>query len=399
MMKEFSYFNFRVEGTEMPMLRHALLCCALTSKKSLENVSRIIFRSDFEKLKTSLQGQAIKLEGVLKTSWGKIDVSKPQHVQAYGKLAVRCVLFLLQKQKHGRDESMWTSFEEICEAFGLELISTPSSASASSAAEGPHGSVVRNLLSASAAEVALLQHDHLKVGEKYVTKESDKIYILQELTDTHCIFVNRPIFGDCVRVECEFKDAKQWKKTKKDVTQLCDAKLALQKVPENSAAIADDWDKTQITYLLFQAYMECSKGVDSVAFAAHPTGLVSTKKLKKKDLQLYPIGNVVKMKDQSKLDTSKGLYVKWKGQAWTLQPYKTFTSFDKPEETGILCPYMFVKTADEDDAVNMALSEVNYKGLTIPMLENPAIVKEHCWLYRGGASDDGLPPKKKAKAK
>ena len=150
-MKEFSYFNFKVEGNEMPMLRHALMCCALTSKKSLENVSRIIFRRDFEKLKSGLQEQAIKLEDVLKKSWCKIDVSKHQHVQAYGKLAVRCVLFLLQKQKHGRDETMWESFEEICEAFGVELANTASSASAASTEEDSHGTLLRNLISASGA--------------------------------------------------------------------------------------------------------------------------------------------------------------------------------------------------------------------------------------------------------
>ena len=121
MMKEFSYFNFKVEGNEMPMLRHALMCWA------------------------------IKLEDVLKKSWCKIDVSKHQYVQAYGKLAVRCVLFLLQKQKHGRDETMWESFEEICEAFGVELANTASSASAASTEEDSHGTLLRNLISASGA--------------------------------------------------------------------------------------------------------------------------------------------------------------------------------------------------------------------------------------------------------
>ena len=230
-----------------------------------------------------------------------------------------------------------------------------------------------------------MEQGHLKLGDKYVNKDCDNIYVPQEVTDTHCIFVHSPIFGDCVKEKCEFKDANKWKRTKKDVTQLCGASLAAQKLPGNHAGIADDWQKNQITYF--------------VAFAVHPIGLVSTKRLKKKDLQLYPIGNVVKMRDQSKLDTSKGLYVKWKGQAWALQPYKTFATFDKPEEAGILCTFMFVKTNEDAEAVNMSLVEVNYKGLTIPILENTAAVKEHCWLYRGDQSEADGPAKKKAKKK
>ena len=46
---------------------------------------------------------------------------------------------------------MWESFEEICEAFGVELANTASSASAASTEEDSHGTLLRNLISASGA--------------------------------------------------------------------------------------------------------------------------------------------------------------------------------------------------------------------------------------------------------
>lgn len=51
------------------------------------------------------------------------------------------------------------------------------------------------------------------------------IFVLKELSDVACKFVHTPISGNPVEVECEFKDCKQWKKTKKDMTQLCDAQV------------------------------------------------------------------------------------------------------------------------------------------------------------------------------
>ena len=166
------------------------------------------------------------------------------------------------------------------------------------------------------------------------------------------------------------------------MTQLCDAQVALAKLPENSQVIKDEWNKIQISHLLFEAYMTFAQHAQAVAFAIHPTGLLCNKKLKKKELQLYPLGAVSKLKDQSKLDSSKGMYVRWKGEAWSLQPYKSFTAFEKPQDPGILCPFTFVKSTEDSKLVNMALVETDFKGLTIPMLENTIALDKDAWLYR-----------------
>ena len=365
----------------------------------MENVSRIIFKSDFDKLKGSLQKQAIKLEDVLKISWGQVDLGKHEHVQAYGKLAVCCVMFLLQKQKHGRDETLWGSFEEIVEVFAHELSADPKpKLPAASSTTGSSEPGLKNLLGASAAEIALLQHSHLTIGDKYCHKDhGDMIFVLKELSDVACKFVHTPISGNPLEVECEFKDCKQWKKTKKDMTQLCHAQLALAKLPENSQVIKDEWNKIQISYLLFEAYMTFAQHAEAVVFAIHPTGLLCSKKLKKKELQLCPLGTVSKLKDQSKLDSSKGMYVRSQGEAWSLQPYKSFTAFDRPQDPGILCPFTFVKSTEDSKLVNMALVEIDFKGLTIPMLENTIAVDKDAWLSREADLAATQPSKKRKK--
>lgn len=77
------------------------------------------------------------------------------------------MLLLLGKQKHSRDHKEVESYEEIIEMFGEELAGIEASG-ATAKPEGPEASTkVTDLLQATAAEVAQLQHKHIKVGSRH----------------------------------------------------------------------------------------------------------------------------------------------------------------------------------------------------------------------------------------
>lgn len=164
-----SYFDFRVEGNSLLFTRFALLSAMLTSKKHADGYQKLVFKNDFDKMSRALKQQTVQMDKVLKDAWVKVqDESIPVDVKsiAYGKLAVRCVLYLLGKQKLGRDSVQFDSMEDITAAYCNELQGRDDDgAPAASSSQGPQ---VKDLIQATSAEVALIQHSHLKVNEQYL---------------------------------------------------------------------------------------------------------------------------------------------------------------------------------------------------------------------------------------
>ena len=59
-----SHHDFNVQGDQMLFCRIALLQAMLTSKKSVDGYSKLIVKSDFDKLSRTLQSKAIEMEKV-----------------------------------------------------------------------------------------------------------------------------------------------------------------------------------------------------------------------------------------------------------------------------------------------------------------------------------------------
>ena len=86
-----------------------------------------------------------------------------QKVAAYGRLCVRVCLHVVGKEKVGREPAGFKDLHEIAEKFAEELqnplpVQAPA---ASSSSDLP----VTNVFTASPAELALVQNQHIKVNE------------------------------------------------------------------------------------------------------------------------------------------------------------------------------------------------------------------------------------------
>lgn len=163
-MNHLAFYDFRLPGCSMNFTRLALAATMLTSKKHHDNISKLIYKSDLDKLKGKEKTKL--LEQILRGGWtqAKDVVDKSHAYSCFGRLCVRLVLFLVQKEKHSRDEP-YASSEDIVEKFSQELKGTLEHASGS--ARMTVAPSARNLLEASATELAFLQNAHIKLNSKH----------------------------------------------------------------------------------------------------------------------------------------------------------------------------------------------------------------------------------------
>ena len=174
MMQQLTWFNFKALSP-LPFCRLALLATILTSSKHSDGISRLVTKSDLDKMKGSLQENAIKMEDLLHEAWNKLQtdtsLSTDTKTLLFGRLAVRLTLTLLGKQKNSR-EAPFESFTQILQVFAQELASggkTRAHDSASVATSQPQEVCeVQDLTQNDAAKNILHQHPHLVVGGKFL---------------------------------------------------------------------------------------------------------------------------------------------------------------------------------------------------------------------------------------
>ncbi|CAK9027725.1 unnamed protein product [Durusdinium trenchii] len=158
-----AYHDFRVQGDQMLFTRLALLTTMLTSTKVSDGVSKLIVKSDFDKMTRSLHKQTVQMEAILKEAWKQddTDVGPQKKAMAFGKLSVRMCLLLFGKQKFGRDPLVET-FEEITQLYAEELVG-----------DGNHGAIVNALSQQSNALTALDQDAVCSIFENYSASASE----------------------------------------------------------------------------------------------------------------------------------------------------------------------------------------------------------------------------------
>lgn len=396
-----AHCNFRLPGCQFNFLRIALLATILSSKRHQDGISKLVFKSDFDKLKG--KNTTLAVEDLLSNGWKESQKVEDKGLgeMSFGKFCVRVVLHALQKEKHSRDGLCFESFEAIVEQLSKELEGGSYVASSSAAdAKGAESLRVKDLLKASPDEVAMLQNHHITVGKNYTHRDyKDQVFTMEGIKDGCGVFKHVPLFGETLEVVASVEELKDWKSTKKEMCQLCPRDVIKDRLPEACPLVLDEWDKMCASYLLAEAYKENNKAnVDMVAFTKFPNGLLALRKLKVKELQLYPVGTLAKVKDQHKTDDllAKGaILVKFKGVAYQVQGFKAYNPI-KSEEAGVVCAYFYVKATEDEQEANLQVIWKTYKDLIIPVLENPKQVAEQTPLLKG-KDVSATPPAKKAR--
>ena len=171
-MRLVTHFDFKVSGNLLPCLRVAMLAAQLTSSKVVDRISKLLVKGDFDRLKAKCMAEIQQAETLLANSWQLVQ--KAQHLEdhkklsVFGRLCIRVVLFVCQKQKMSRESKSWDSFQEITDQFASEMLCPPGPSQVDSFesqdALSGGSEAFQDLLQADELAVAMLQHQHLEVG-------------------------------------------------------------------------------------------------------------------------------------------------------------------------------------------------------------------------------------------
>ena len=144
--------NFKVQGCVFPHLRVAIWATLSSSSKNQDGFSKILTKSDVEKLRSNNMSEKImSTETILADSWKVTqdpDLDLDHVTKAYGRLCVRSILFLVSKQKFSREDHEYQSMAEIVQAFGDQ-----------------EEMQVTDTSQATPKSMALLQNQHVKLHQ------------------------------------------------------------------------------------------------------------------------------------------------------------------------------------------------------------------------------------------
>ena len=154
-------------STQMPLLRAGMLAVQLIAPRVIDGQGKCLTKSDLDRLKQlPMRQKILQAEKHLEAAWGMYQVGgQGKMLKPFGKLLVRVVLHLCDKEKNGRETSVYPDLQSIVQKFSDE-VSCSSSASASSAAIAKAEEIHDLLTMKDAGQQALLQNKHLTVGSK-----------------------------------------------------------------------------------------------------------------------------------------------------------------------------------------------------------------------------------------
>ena len=143
-------------------LRIAILATVLTSPKSMNGISKLIYPSDFQKLKS--HKKLSDIETMLSDAWKACEGLLPQvsASQAFGNFCRRMILLAVMKQK----KDSFESFEEVVQQFQDDL--KGDSASTAASTEQKKDVKVHDLINCSNADIAKLQNSQIEVGKMFL---------------------------------------------------------------------------------------------------------------------------------------------------------------------------------------------------------------------------------------
>ena len=179
-MSTLANLDFKRPGNMYPFIRMAAWACMVTgTHKATDGLAKILTVTDLFKLKSqACITMTEEAELVMQDAWKTMEtliqasqapgqkVQDSHYQKAFGKLAIRLILFICQKQKVSREpKKNLSSITEILEQFTTDCKSPEANHSSAAADTQSEAREVNDLLTATPATMALPQNSHLKIGE------------------------------------------------------------------------------------------------------------------------------------------------------------------------------------------------------------------------------------------
>ena len=236
---------------------------------------------------------------------------------------------------------------------------------------------VENMLTASATEISLKQHQHLQVGSNFTHKDHGPLIFTMlgvqgdQVQFQHCPLVGQPLLVT-VPISAELAN---WKRSKKVQPTALDPTVAEMYSVTASKQQTEAFQLSQAQAELYRHYTKYHDKIQGLSFVTPPPGLVATVEIPKKSLTLVAFGQLLLVKDPSKVRDSfmVGDYM--------LQAPKTVTDFDRLDEKSLLVPFWSVRSTSEVHMVNLTFVHQQLGGLKVPSYINTRTIAKGEVLY------------------
>ena len=368
-----------------PMIRVALVATNLTCEKIVDGIGRLLLKSDVEKLKSKrLQPKVCEAEEMLLGRWKDLEkdtkLNETQKFKIFGKACLRTCLFLVGKQKQGREQREFASLDEIrlqC-IKDMSAISTPAAHSVEAHEAKDESSIVQ-LHEAKNAMYVAGQKIEIKVGNHYIHKDFDgMVWKCYEVGANHMGLIYQDMLSGVVS-RMQVKDieiADTLRVTKQKPPTLLDAKH----VPALQCHIVaeEENDKCSIFKLVVDFNKSLSKSALELLYQEYPSRIVfSNKGFQEKQLLLVP--GVDKVSQISVKESKGSVEVRLGEKVYYLLPPKQY-KFDEKSlaYTGMVSPFWLLFNSKPcNELGNMVLSFTTYKNLKIQAIYNCCEVFTH----------------------
>ena len=383
--------DLKLKGsTTFPFLRTAVLATNLAGDKLVDGIARFITKSDIDKMRaTKMQSNVIEIEEMLLEAWNlqslAVEAEESQEVEAlmaFGKLSIRCVLWLLGKKNPWEDLTS-LGLADFKDMFQTELTgagaSGPSSSSTSKSKDAQPILAVPSFSEIS-NPAWVLQNEHgFATGKFFSVKNAQGIYELVRITDAALHFDEYIVDGRSNRhkIEVPTVEALAMVAKYKGALPVALPLEAVDYMAHSSNHATDEIQRAEAFVSLMRAAQEFSEANDSkLFFTIKPNEAVAQSGFKRRGLKLVPATDAAS-KIQLAADVWTGAIIKLQGVPFAIHPPSTPKSAKMCDWSAkaIVSAYWWVGSTHDADAANMELVAVKRGEAEIMTLTNSKPLK------------------------
>eukprot|EP00435_Cladocopium_sp_Y103_P055932 s70_g18.t1 len=324
------------------MTRNAVLLTNICIGKCIDGIAKLVAKSDFASLRSKKNEESLKIcEGFLESAWNKTtqsQIEKSESFKIFALAAMRAILCLFKKEKHGREGKEF-SWEEIENMFHGDLakgsicsMSTSDSSSSTIATEPDDKaiSIQEGKDSMFLAKKAL----GLATGSLYTIKDfGTRVWQLKAVTPADATLEFTPLLEPSKKMTVKYQAPELISKLK--VFKGKPAKLFEDVEVSNLFPITDSEElvKCQVFQALHEIYNSEDLDVGDIYVQKFPRVAVYAKKnFKIKGVKLIPVPERVSNLVTQEPKVSKYGICKFQGTTMYILPPRPL-KFPKPEDT------------------------------------------------------------------
>ena len=410
-----------------PHTRTALIATNLVSPKVVDGISRLLVKSDVDRLKSKERSDALdKCEESMSHAWDLLmqlhQQSKLGADEAYallGRKQTRTILYLTQKSKQGFEKREFQSLQEIQAALMDELkgmvpaeaIASPwlGSSELQQTQEPSEASSASSATSAALPlTLAQLQNPSWVAGQSNFiagrlayekSRGSNKLYKITQLDEGGAELVHHNLGrGEPERLKVDIEVLlKTWCVFKGEAPVALPAALSEWSVQRKSLI---DSCKACLFNDLTKHCLSHHDAHQSLAYSLFPNEVRTARVFKKGELVLAPWTELKNMHAVKRGGASSaGVECQALGQSlWLHEPTRPRTA--KPTDwppTAVLVGYWWVGVTNQAEAGNMEVSTVKMESSTFKVLTNSRRLLQHERLLLLKQADCSTQPPKKRK--